>query len=66
MSDAAYAGSGVALWKLGNMEKAYQSFERALRINPDLEEAALNFTKIAEELGKEHDAASLLDEISGT
>lgn len=66
VSDAAYAGSGLALWKLGNMEKAYQSFERALRINPDLEEAALNLTKIAEEIGRENDATTFLDEISGT
>jgi GT2 family glycosyltransferase len=64
-NDAAHAASGVALWRLGQTEKAYQSFERALRINPNCEETALNLTKVASEMGKENDAVSLLDEIRG-
>jgi len=63
LNEAAHAGTGVALWKLAQKEKAYQSFERALRINPNCEETALNFTKIASEIGKENDAASFIAEI---
>jgi tetratricopeptide (TPR) repeat protein len=65
LSEAAHAASGVALWKLGQREKAYQSFERALRINPNCEEAALNLTQVAAEIGKEDDAATFMAEIGG-
>jgi tetratricopeptide (TPR) repeat protein len=63
LNEAAHAATGIVLWKLGQREKAYQSFERALRINPNLEEAALNLTKIAAEIGKEDEAATLMAEI---
>jgi glycosyltransferase involved in cell wall biosynthesis len=63
LSDAAHAASGVALWRLGQRERAYQSFERALRINPNCEQAALNLKTIAVEMGKENDAATFIAEI---
>ena len=65
LSDTAYTGSGVALWRLGKKQEAYESFKRALKINPDLEEAARDLAAVASELGKEADAAGFLDEIRG-
>ena len=64
-NEAAYAGSGVALWRLGKKQEAYESFKRALKINPDLEEAARDLAAVAAELGKETDAVGFLAEIRG-
>ena len=63
LSEAAYAGSGVALWRLGKKQEAYESFKRALKINPDLEEAARDLMTVAAELGREAEAADFLSEI---
>lgn len=63
LNEAAHSGTGVALLKLGQKEKAYESFERALRINPYCEETALNLTQVAAEIGKEDDAATFMAEI---
>ena len=65
VSDAAYAGSGVALCRLGKKQEAYESFKRALRINPDLEEAARDLMAVAAELREETDASGFLDKIRG-
>ena len=61
--EAAYSGSGVALGRLGKKQEAYESFKRALKINPDLEEAARDLMAVAAELGEETDAADFLGEI---
>jgi len=63
LSDTAHAGSGVALCKLGKKQEAYESFKRALRINPDFEKAARDLMAIAAELDKEAEAADFLSEL---
>jgi len=65
LSEAAHAASGVALWRLGKKREAYESLKRALKINPDLEEAAQDLMTVAAELGKETEAIGFLDEIRG-
>lgn len=62
----AHASVGSVLWKIGNKKKAYESFQRALSLNPNLEDARRWLTQVAAEIGAEKRAAAFLDRIRST
>ena len=51
---------GAVLWELGEHEKAYASFARAVRLFPTYEAARNNLRDAAEALGRVDDAAKIL------
>ena len=56
-----YNDLGVVLWKIGERERAFESFARALRLRPSYAEARDNLKEAAEALGKTAEAKDLLE-----
>lgn len=57
-----YNDLGVILWQLGEQERAYTHFERALRLHPGYQEAKDNLLQAAEALGKRPLAETFLQQ----
>lgn len=56
---------GAVLWQLGERERAYESFARALRLFPTFTSARENLRDAGNALGKSAEAQALLDQVDG-
>ncbi|MCP4640167.1 MAG: glycosyltransferase [bacterium] len=57
-----YSDLGALLWQIGQHEEAYRNFLRALRLEPDNEDAMANAREAAAALGKEAELDRILKE----
>lgn len=60
--EANYNDLGVLLWQMGETDRAFQQFARALRLNKNYAAARDNLLAVARILGRQAEAIQLLDE----